>query len=172
MASSAAAPLTPPLRFAAVLVPHRSLSPAGFRLVVGGFAVLSAAIGVAFYLSGAWPVVGFLGLDVLLLWGALKLSYIAARRREELHLTDAALDVRRVDPWGRTQTVRFAPPAWLRVEIDDPPRHESQLRLSSHGQAVTVGSFLLPEERLEVAQALRDALRRLAQPFAMSQRSP
>ncbi|HET8726317.1 MAG TPA: DUF2244 domain-containing protein, partial [Alphaproteobacteria bacterium] len=50
---------------------------------------------------------------------------------------------------------------WLRVSMDDPPGHESQVILSSHGQSLVVGAFLTPEERLDFARALRSALDRL-----------
>src|SRR5262249_29210428 len=56
-----------PAIFSAVLTPHRSLSRKGFlalMLVAGG---ASLALGTTFLLAGAWPVVGFCGLDVLLL---------------------------------------------------------------------------------------------------------
>ena len=154
--SAAAAPL-----FDAVLTPHRSLTPLGLRVLVGAFGLVCTAFGVGFWLLGAWPVAGFFGLDVALLYGALKLSFFSARRTERLRLTAEDLTLRRVDPWGKMEDVRFAPPHWLRVEIDDPPRHESQLRLTSHGRAVTVGGFLMPTERVALARALRAALARL-----------
>lgn len=157
-ASSAETPL-----FDAVLRPHRSLSPLGLRMLVAVFGAVCTGLGVGFWLIGAWPVAGFLGLDVVLVYGALKLSMFSARRTERLRLTDAALDVRRIDPWGRAEDVRIAPPHWLRVEIDEPVRHESQLRLVSHGRGITVGGFLMPAERLDLARALRAALARLVQ---------
>jgi uncharacterized membrane protein len=55
-------------------------------------------------------------------------------------------------------------PHWVRVDMDDPPEHESQLRLSSHGRTVTIGSFLTPDERLDLARALMAELDRLRQP--------
>jgi uncharacterized membrane protein len=153
--------LAPPVLFDAVLSPHRSLGRTGFRVLIAVFALVSAVVGVGFYLIGAWPVVGFLGLDVLLLWGALRLSYLTARRSERLRLSPEALTIRRIDPWGRVDDVRMQPPHWLRIDMDDPPRHESRLRISAHGRSVSVGNFLQPEERLEVAKALRAALARL-----------
>jgi uncharacterized membrane protein len=150
-----------PVLFDAVLSPHRSLPRSGARVLLAGFAAASTAVGLGFYLIGAWPVVGFLGLDVALLWGALRLSYVTARRSERLRLSPDALTIHRVDQWGRAESVALAPPQWLRVEMDDPPRHASRLRIGSHGRGVTVGDFLQPEERLEVARALRAALARL-----------
>ena len=52
--------------FAAVLTPHRSLSPTGFlifMLVLGGLSFISGRV---FLMAGAWPIFGFFGLDVLL----------------------------------------------------------------------------------------------------------
>jgi uncharacterized membrane protein len=46
----------------------------------------------------------------------------------------------------------------VRITIDDPPRPDSQLILSSHGRSLVVGAFLSPEERLEVGKALRAVL--------------
>ena len=116
---------------------------------------------------GAWPVFGFFGLDVLLIYVAFKASYRSGRMHETLRLTENALTVERVGPGRRHRSWRFQP-YWLRVEMDDPPEHESQLTLASHGRRLVVGAFLAPEERLEVARALGAALGRLRQPPAGS----
>ena len=146
--------------FDATLTPHRSLGPLGFALLMGFFAGLSLAIGIGFVMIGAWPVMGFFGLDVVLVWLAFRLSYRSGRLREHLRLSEGLLTVRRILPSGRVREWRFQP-YWLRVEMDDPPRHDSRLTLSSHGRRLTIGDFLPAPERLEVARALRTALRRL-----------
>ncbi len=143
--------------FDAVLTPHRSLSPRGFLALMLAVCVISFGAGLAFFLAGAWPVLGFLGLDVLLVFGAFKLSYRSARGYESLCLTRDDLTVRRVDPQGRERSWQFQP-TWLQVEMDDPPRHESRLELRSHGRSLAIGGFLTPGERLDLAQALRAAL--------------
>ena len=145
--------------FDAVLTPHRSLSPRGFLALMLAVCGVSFAAGMAFFLVGAWPVVGFLGLDVLLIYLAFKLSYRSARGYESLLLTRRDLTVCRVDPRGRERCWRFQP-AWLQVEMDDPPRHESRLELRSHGRSLAIGGFLTPGERLDLAKALRQALER------------
>ncbi len=153
--------MTPkPLAFDAVLTPHRSLSPLGFYAVMAVAAGASLVVSIAFFLIGAWPVVGFFGLDVALLYIAFRLSYRSGRLTEMLQLTSDVLTVRRISPAGRQSEWRFQP-YWLRVEIDDPPRHDSQLVLASHGRRLTVGAFLTAPERFEVAEALRAALRSL-----------
>ena len=149
--------------FAATLEPHRSLSPRGFVVLMSAIAAVAFGAGLVFALVGAWPVFGFLGLDVLLIYVAFKASYRSGRMHETLRLTENALTVERVGPGRRRQSWRFQP-YWLRVEMDDPPEHESQLTLASHGRRLVVGAFLAPKERLELAQALSDALARLRQP--------
>ncbi len=148
--------------FDAELTPHRSLSPRGFVILMSAVCAISFAAGLAFYLAGAWPVVGFLGADVLLIYLAFKINYRRGRLVERLHLTRDSLTVSRVWPGGRSRSWEFQP-YWLQVEMADPPRHDSQLVLRSHGRSLVVGSFLTKEERAEVATALRTALTRVRQ---------
>ena len=64
--------------FSAIITPHRSLSrPVSSLLMtlIGGFSFIG---GMFFLLLGAWPVVGFLGLDVLLVYWAFRANYRAA----------------------------------------------------------------------------------------------
>lgn len=146
--------------FDAVLHPHRSLSRGGFRMVMISFAVGLFVVGFLFWRLGAWPVVGFCGLEFVLLYLAFRINYRAARACERLRLSDSGLEIRRLRPNGTIADLRRLPPNWLRVEIDEPPEHDSQLTLSTHGQHLVVGRFLTPEERVELARALREALDR------------
>jgi uncharacterized membrane protein len=127
---------------------------------MAAIALVSFCVGVAFVLMGAWPVTGFFGFDVALIYLAFRINYRRARMFETLALTASELTVERVSHRGRRQTWQFQP-YWLRVTMDDPPQHDSRLTLSSHGRSLTIGAFLSPEERLELAEALRGALARL-----------
>lgn len=149
---SSSAPL-----FDALLTPHRSLGPRGFLIFMCLLSGLSFTAGLAFYLAGAWPVVGFMGLEVLLVWIAFRLNYRDARQYERLVLTPALLTVERVTHHGERREWRFQP-TWLRVEMADPPEPDSPLTLASHGRRLSIGSFLSAEERLDLAKALRRAL--------------
>ncbi len=143
--------------FDVLLTPHRSLSPRGFLMLMGLVCAISFTAGLIFYLAGAWPVVGFLGLDVLLIYVAFRVNYRRADMYETLHMTPRTLTVRRVNHWGEESRWSFQP-AWLQILMDDPPGHSSQLTLRSHGNSVVIGSFLTPGERLDLASALRSAL--------------
>ena len=143
--------------FDAELTPHRSLPPEGFVLLMGLIGLISFAAGAMFFVVGAWPVVGFLGLDLLLIYLAFRASYRSGRAYETLRLTRRDLTLKRVDSWGRAQRWQL-PSTWLQVLVDDTPQHQSQLTLRSHGRSLIVGSFLTPEERVDLARALRQAL--------------
>lgn len=146
-----------PVLFDARLRPHRSLSARGFVILMAVLCGVSFVAGLIFFLVGAWPVVGFLGLDVLLVYLAFRINYRRARLYETVRLTRDDLLVERVDHCGGRSSWRFQP-YWLQVMMDDPPRHESPLTLRSHGRSLEIGRFLTPHERLDLARALRDAL--------------
>lgn len=143
--------------FDAVLHPHRSLSPFGFRLLMVVAACMMLGVGFLFALMGAWPVIGFCGLEFLLLYVMFRSNYRAARGYERVRLSDVSFDVQKIDPRGSEKNWRFEP-TWLQVHMDNPPEHHSQLTVASHGRRLTIGKFLTPEERVEVADALRGAL--------------
>lgn len=149
--------------FDAILHPHRSLGRGGVRALMGVVITLNLLIAGGAWAIGAWPVAPFCGLDVLLLWLAFRVNARAARRYEQVRLTDADLTVRRVDERARERLTRFHP-YWLRVRHDDQSAHGPQVTLSSHGRSVGVGSFLSPEERAAFALALDDALRAWRRP--------
>ena len=60
--------LDQPTLFSARVTPHRSLNRTGFTVLMAFVGVVSFVAGIAFYLMGAWPVLGFFGLDVLLIY--------------------------------------------------------------------------------------------------------
>ena len=146
-----------PLLFDALLTPHRSLGPRGFMIFMAAISAVSFTGGMVFFLAGAWPIVGFLGLDVLLIYLLFRANYRHGRRHEILELTRDRLTVRKVNHYGEERSYEFQP-YWLRVTLDDPVRHESQLVLESHGRRLVIGSFLAPQERGELARALEKAL--------------
>jgi uncharacterized membrane protein len=146
--------------FDAVLRPNRSLGGRAFVWLMIGLAAISFAGGVVFVSVGAWPVFGFLGLDVLLIYLAFRASYRSGRLVETVRLTDDALEVRRIDAYGRGGAWRV-PPLWAKVEVDNPGEHDCRVTVRSHGQSVVLGTFLSPPERKEMAEALRAALARL-----------
>ncbi|MBM3647524.1 MAG: DUF2244 domain-containing protein [Alphaproteobacteria bacterium] len=150
----------PAVHFSATLVPHRSLSPQGFRWLIKGAIAANLAIGLPMLAFGAWPVLGFMGLDIWLLWWLFKRSYLDARRRESLTLTDRELAIERVAPGGERE--RYSLDAyWLRVDWDD---KEERLIVASRGNRAVIGRFLAPAERRALAEQLAAALAAMRAP--------
>jgi uncharacterized membrane protein len=149
----------PAVHFATSLSPHRSLSPEGFAWLIRGAVAANLVIGLPMYLLGAWPVMGFMGLDVFLLWYMFKRSYLDARRSETLLLTDRELIVDRRSPDGDREEHRLDA-YWLKVELGD----DERLVLTSRGNRVVIGRFLSPGERHHVAEQLKAAVAEMRSP--------
>jgi len=147
-----------PTIFSAVLTPHRSLSRGGFivlMLVLGG---ISLATGIVFLLAGAWPVFGFCGLDVLLVYLAFKVSYRSARAYEQVTVTPSELTVRKVSHHGRISEWTLNP-LWVRLDrVVHAEFGIERLFLVSHGRRLAIAGFLGPDEKASFALALSAAL--------------
>ena len=144
--------------FSARLVPHRSLNRTGFVLVMTFLSVVSFATGIAFLIMGAWPVFGFLGLDVLAIYIAFRINFGRARAREEITVTLSELRVRRVSHRGHA-VEWVLNPLWVRLdEVIHEEFGTERIYLISRGRRVSVGSFLGAEEKASFAKALRAGL--------------
>jgi len=139
------------------LRPARSLSRGGFAALMAALIGFNFVAGIAFISAGAWPVVGFMGLDVLLVWVAFRASYGSARRSEHLALYADRLELRRRDPWGREAFISLQP-HWLRVELERRDQVIGRVLLRSHGRETAVGGFLPVHERIALARWLGAAL--------------
>lgn len=143
--------------FDAIVYPNRSLGAAGFLVVMGVIVGVNITLGFVFLSIGAWPVLGFCGLDILLVWTAFRLSYRQGRMYERVRLTEEALLVTRVLATGHETRWRLLP-MWTRVEIYQRGEHEVCIRVISRGRTLILGSFLSPAERETFGDALRSAL--------------
>jgi len=121
---------------------------------IGG---VSFVAGVIFLIMGAWPVFGFFGLDVALIYLAFKLNYRSGRLYETLELTPEMLTVTRVQPSGKRESFDFNP-YWVRVLLADEHHGRTDLRLTSHGRTFSFGRFLTDDERRDFSDALSDAI--------------
>ena len=140
--------------------PYRSLSARGFMLVMAELGSLAFCIGLGFFLLGAWPVVGFLGLEILVVWVAFKMNYRAAKRRQNLIATAKELTIETVTPAGERNSTSL-PTAWVQVELtpreepDTASRAQQRVIARSHGRTAELGSFLHPAEMPKLAREVR-----------------
>jgi len=141
------------------LRPSPPMTPSALKLVLALVATINLVFGSVLAWQGAWLVMPFMGLDVMLLAWAFRASLRASRRHERVLLTPRVLTVERHPPKGPPSEIAFNP-YWVRVDMPDPPEPGSQLTLWSHGKGVRVGTFLAPDEKLALAQILKSALRR------------
>jgi uncharacterized membrane protein len=144
--------------FAARLTPHRSLNRTGFLVLMACISTVSFAAGMAFLLMGAWPVFGFFGLDVLVIYWAFRVNFRRAAAYEDISVSYSELRLRRVSHRGHAMEWALNP---LWVQIDRKAHEEfgiERLYLVSRGRRIGVASFLGPDEKLSFYKALTAAL--------------
>lgn len=141
-----------------VIRPNRSLQAAGILALFAALSALALTVGVGFTLAGAWMVLPFAGLEILLV-GAL--CYWFYR-----HLDDCELVV--IEPQrvrvlrrrGTEITHHEFPRPWVRLVLDEAGGHEApRLAIGAHGRLVPLADELGPEARASVARELRRLLR-------------
>lgn len=143
--------------FRAVLHQHRSLSPTGFLILMTAIGGVSFVTGIVFLAMGAWPVFGFFGLDVALIYLAFKLNYRSGRLYETVELSPEMLTVTRVHPSGKRESFDLNP-YWVRVLLTQQTDGRTDLRLASHGREFSFGRFLTDDERRDFSNALSTAI--------------
>ncbi len=134
------------------------LNRTGFLVLMVFLSVVSFAAGLAFLLMGAWPVLGFFGLDVLAIYWAFRVNFLRARASEEISVTPSELRVRCVSHRGHVVQWVLNP---LWVQLDQKIHAEfgiEKLYLVSKGRRVSIASFLGPDEKASFAKALLAAL--------------
>jgi uncharacterized membrane protein len=147
-----------PALFSATITPHRSLTPRGFLVLMLCLGALSFASGVIFVSIGAWPVFGFFGLDVLLVYVAFRANFRAARAYEVVTVTPTELTVRKVSQRGGVREFTLNP-LWVRLErIVHEEFGIERLFLVSHGHRLAIAAALNADEKANFARALSNAL--------------
>ncbi len=143
----------------ATLTPHRSLSREGFVAVMVLVVLVNLVVGGLFMAVGAWPVAGFAGLDVLIIWWAFRANFADARQMERISITDHELVLDRLRQNKPQEQHRFVR-RWVRVELEEDREREliGRLLLVSGATRMPAGEFLAPDERKTLATALKSAL--------------
>ena len=154
--------------FATRLHPHRSLTVAQFRTLLACVAAASFVATLPFVIMGAWPVAGFMGLDVLGVYIAFKVNFRAARAYEDVEVTTLELLLAKVDPKGLRAEWRFNP-SWVRLERKEHIEFGMQrLDVVARGARIEVASFLGPDAKERFADDLGRALAEARRGFRYS----
>ena len=145
--------MTEPILFREILQSHQALSPRGWAIVFGALGLFFASFGLAMFVSGAWPVIGFLGLEI----GGLYLGYRVvvgrARRQEEVILTPSTLSLQLRDQQGRLFRQSF-PAQGCRVSINTPTTWDDPVVLHAEQPSHSLWGDLNPDQRKDVADRL------------------
>ena len=145
--------------YSITLKPYRSLNKIGFitmMVVLCGFSFIT---GIIFMKKGAWPVFGFFGLDILLVYIFFRLSYKSGKEFEVINLTKKKLIIKKYKEKKIIKTY-ILDANWVKIQIQNPLEHSSKLQISSKNKSIIIGSFLRLDEKIEVLQNIENALRK------------
>ncbi len=142
----------------AVLEPPRSLSAKGFSRVMLFVGSASFIFGLGFILVGAYPVAGFLGAEVLLLWLLFRRSFKKQKARTFVTVSSSTIDLRRIDAQGRERLGQL-PTRFTKVALDEKARGANTLKLIAPGHTYAIGEHLTEKERRTLYNRIDDALR-------------
>lgn len=109
--------------------------------------------------KGAWPVFGFFGLDILLVYIFFRLSYKSGKEFEVINLTKKKLIIKKYKEKKIIKTY-ILDANWVKIQIQNPLEHSSKLQISSKNKSIIIGSFLRLDEKIEVLQNIENALRK------------
>lgn len=121
-------------------------------------AIICLSIGGVFFVLGLWPVLGFMGLDVVLIYWAFRQNFFQARAYEDVEVSRQHVLLRKVSPRGKSADHVF-PQFGTRFEVD---RHDeigiTQMRLTNRKRSISFGQFLNPDDRESFARAFSGAI--------------
>jgi len=138
--------------FSLILKRNCSISPAGLACVFAALAVAVLGIGVGFAVAGAWLILPFAGLEVVLLGGAFVLQARHATDYERIELDGGRL---RVEVAEAQRVARYEMDArGARVEMEGP-----HVLLRGPKDELELGRHLDAEARRAFAAELRKRLR-------------
>jgi len=143
--------------FEAVIIPHRSLSPRGLRILIAAICLLSGLIVLRFWLIGAWPVAGFSVAEIGIAIFLLRLNANRARLSELVLLSEDTLRIVRTGRTGRRDE-RVLPVGWLNVVLEEQPGRVPKLLLVARGLSEEIAATLGEVEKRDLWSALREAL--------------
>jgi uncharacterized membrane protein len=137
--------------------PQRSVSVRAIDRLALVLLPMFVAPSVGFALTGAWPVAGFLSLDFVLLYGALRWNAWGGHALECIEIGETGAIVKRTTSWGR-ETTWVVPANWLQIAVHGRPGNDGGVEISANANRTLVGRWLASDERRDLAEALRAAV--------------
>jgi uncharacterized membrane protein len=136
--------------FSLVARRNNSLSSGGRLLAFTFIFVVAVGIAIAFAFLGAWPILPFAGLEMLVLYLAFRYVDRHAADYERIAIDGDRVAVESFEA-GRMRHHEFNR-CWARLVVDD---GGNRLALRSHGRELEIGRFVAVERRIEIAHELK-----------------
>ena len=108
---------------------------------------------------GAWPVFGFFGLDVLLIYIFFKINFNSGKKKEIIILKKNELIIKIYNSKIIKKIYKFNP-NWLKINLIKLKNKNSTLQISSKNKSIIIGSFLIHQEKINVVKSLSKALKK------------
>ena len=145
--------------FDATLTPNTALSPRAFLIVMGLVGLMSFLAGIMFLSMGAFPVLGWFGLDALAIWFAFRKNFQNLKQATHITVTAEDIAISHTQPGSEPREARM-PTTFTRISLEHPDRKPSELRLAHAQTTYVIGRFLTPSERKSLHDALKAAVTR------------
>ena len=137
---------------------NQSLTTRGLYILMFFITIPASYIGISFYVLGAWPVLGFMGFEILLIYIAFKILFYKNKFYEHIILDSEKLNILFKKKNKIIKKIELEP-TWVQVKIEKIYENEDTLIVSSHGKKIILANYLIPEERLELAGKIKSGLR-------------
>ena len=137
---------------------NQSLTTRGLYILMFFITIPASYIGISFYVLGAWPVLGFMGFEILLIYIAFKILFYKNKFYEHIILDNEKLNILFKKKHKIIKKIELEP-TWVQVKIEKIYENEDTLILSSHGKKIILANYLIPEERLKLAGKIKSGLR-------------
>ena len=146
-----------PVYFDATLTPNTALSPRAFLVVMGLVGLFSFVGGMMFLQLGAFPVIGWFGLDALAIWFAFRKNFQNLKQETRITVTAEQIALSHTQPGAEPREASL-PTTFTRISLEHPDRKPSELRLAHAQTTYVIGRFLTPGERKSLHDALKAAI--------------
>jgi uncharacterized membrane protein len=144
--------------------PNAGYPRPGWPWLMAGLVVIGLGIAIRLTLMGFWMVLPFTLFELALVYFLVRLVRRRGNYIEKIRIDGERLSIQHIQP-GQDRDWWF-PLHWVSVDLRAPRYrwYPHRLLLGASGRWVEVGACLTDEERLSLADAVREEIRRMREP--------
>ena len=144
--------------FRITLTPNKSLSWKSNIFFILAISVTCGVIGIAFYIAGAFLILPFAGLEIILVGTCVYLVVQRSYKQEIITLTPEKLKIEKGISKPNQFWEYFRIWAFVVVEKPKHPWYPAHIVITSKGERVPIGDFLTEKEKLDLVDKLRNII--------------